>query len=265
MSEEHRASSRPQDPPLDLPAELAEAAGRAERVVAFTGAGVSKESGLSTFRDEDGLWARFRPEEVATPQAFSRRPEHVWAWYAQRYRQMARARPNPGHRALVRLEGTFPSVVVVTQNVDGLHQRAGSGEVLELHGTLITARCHRCGRERPMEEALESSPDTPPECECGGLFRPAVVWFGEMLPEGILERAFEEVERADLFLAVGTAAEVYPAAGLIDVAHRSGSPVVEVNPAATPFSSLAALTLRQPAGIALPALVEAFARCRRNP
>jgi len=256
------AETRDIQRPLELSPELLQRIREAERVVVFTGAGVSKESGLSTFRDEDGLWARFRPEEIATPEAFARRPAHVWRWYGERWLQMARAQPNPGHYAIARMDRLFPSVVVVTQNVDGLHARAGSGDILELHGTLTAARCHRCHRRMEMERAWEEHSESPPECECGGLYRPAVVWFGEMLPQEALGRAFREAEECELFLSVGTAAEVFPAAGLIDVAYRAGAPVIEVNPEATAFSQLASLTLRQPAGAVLPALVEAFERCR---
>lgn len=236
----------------------------ARRLVVFTGAGISAESGLATFRGtgSDPLWGRFRPEEVATPEAFRRHPERVWSWYGERVRQARRVEPNAGHRALVRLAALFPFSLLVTQNVDGLHQRAGSRDVIELHGTLGTARCDGCEETMDMERALDISPDRPPACDCGGLYRPAVVWFGEALPAEALERAIEEASRCDLFVVAGTSATVFPAAGLIDVAASAGAAVVEVNPAETAFSRRAALTLRQPAGVALPALVEEVARCR---
>lgn len=237
----------------------------AERVVMLTGAGVSAESGLATFRGSgrDALWGRFRPEEVATPEAFRRHPERVWSWYAERVRKARAVEPNAGHRALVRLAELFPFSLLVTQNVDGLHQRAGSRDVVELHGTLATARCDACEETMDMERALDLSPDRPPACACGGLFRPAVVWFGEPLPAEALERAVEEASRCDLFVVAGTSATVFPAAGLIDVAGAAGAAVVEVNPEETAFSRRATLGLRQPAGTALPALVESIARCRR--
>lgn len=244
--------------------ELNERIRDAERVVVFTGAGVSRESGLSTFRDEDGLWATARPEDLATPEAFARDPEYVWRWYGWRWEQVARAEPNPAHRAIARLEAVFPSVLVVTQNVDGLHHRAGSAEVIELHGSLAAVHCNRCRDRREMDRVWEANPDKPAACECGGLFRPSVVWFGEVLPQEALARAFREAERCDLLLSVGTAGQVFPAAGLIEVAHRAGAAVIEVNPEVTGFSSLAHLALRQPAGTALPSLAEECERCRRE-
>lgn len=248
---------------MELSPEMKERIREAERVVVFTGAGVSKESGLDTFRDDDGVWARFRLEDLATPEAFARRPAHVWRWYGHRWEQMAAAGPNPAHKAIAGLEAVFPSVLVVTQNVDGLHVRAGSVDVVELHGTLAAVHCHRCGRDMEMESAWREHPDEPPACDCGGFYRPSVVWFGEMLPREALERGFREAEGCDLLLSVGTSAQVFPAAGLIEVAHRAGATVIEINPESTGFSHLAALELRQPAGSALPALLEAFEACRR--
>jgi len=255
---------------LDLSADLTPPLRRrlraARRVVAFTGAGVSQESGLATFRGgREALWQRARPEELATPEAFVRQPRQVWQWYADRHRTAAAAAPNPAHHALVRFAGLFPSFLLVTQNVDGLHQRAGSRDVLELHGTLRAARCHACGRRMEMHEALRRSPDEPPACACGGLFRPAVVWFGEALPAAVLERAMAAAARADLLLAVGTSASVFPAAGLIELAHRGGAAVIEVNPRPTAFSALADLRITAPAGVGLPALEEEVRRCRRAP
>lgn len=234
----------------------------AERAVVFTGAGVSQESGLATFRGDEGLWERFRPEELATPEAFARHPEVVWRWYAWRHGQAAAADPNPAHDAIARLEVLFPSLVVVTQNVDGLHQRAGSQRVLEVHGSLVRARCHRCGKEMEMHEALERSPETPLRCACDGLFRPGVVWFGEPLPRETLEEALHAAEAADVFLSVGTSARVFPAAGVIEVAHRGGAALIEANPEPTAFSRFSDLRLTAPAGKALPPLVEELARWR---
>ena len=234
----------------------------AERVVVFSGAGVSRESGLDTFRGAGGLWERMRPEELATPQAFQADPEKVWRWYAWRYRRLAEALPNPAHHAIARLETVFPSSVVVTQNVDGLHRRAGSRNLLELHGTLAQACCNRCGSRREMGEAVAESPEEPPACACGGRYRPAVVWFGELLPRETLDQASEATTACDLFLSVGTSATVYPAAGLIELAHRAGACLIEVNPEPTPFSGLMDLCLAAPAGEAMPALVEAMEGCR---
>jgi NAD-dependent deacetylase len=246
--------------PLELSLPVRERVQSAGRVVVFSGAGVSRESGLDTFRGAGGLWERMRPEELATPEAFRADPDKVWRWYAWRYGQAAGAAPNPAHHAVVRLETLFPRVMVVTQNVDGLHQRAGSRSLLELHGTITRAVCERCGRNREMGEALAESAERPPVCSCGGRFRPAVVWFGEALPEEVLVQAYEEATFCDLFISVGTSATVYPAAGLIELAHQAGACLIEVNPEPTPFSSLMDLRLAAPAGEALPALVEAIER-----
>jgi NAD-dependent deacetylase len=248
---------------LDLPPDVLARAAGARRVVAFTGAGVSQESGLSTFRGQGGLWERYRPEELATPEAFHRDPGLVWRWYAWRYGAAAAASPNPAHRALARWETLFPSYLLVTQNVDGLHRRAGSREVLELHGTITRARCERCTAERDMGEAIAESPDRPPACRCGGRFRPAVVWFGEALPPEVLRRAAEAAGDCELFVSIGTSAVVYPAAGLIELAHRAGACVLEVNPEPTPLSHLADARLAAPAGAAIPALTEAILEARR--
>lgn len=248
---------------VSLPPDLADRVVTARRVVAFTGAGVSKESGLATFRDGvDALWNRFRPEEIATPEAFLADPPTVWRWYLDRWRTAAAAAPNPAHAALARLAALFPSYRLVTQNVDGLHQRAGSREVVELHGTLHAARCHACERRMEMERAAADHPEAPPRCACGGLYRPAVVWFGELLPQAAFDAAVEAAAACDLFVAAGTSATVFPAAGLIELAHRGGAAVVEVNPEPTAFSPLADLRLTAPAGVALPALVAEVERCR---
>lgn len=233
----------------------------AERVVVFTGSGISQESGIGTFRGPGGLWERFRPEEVATPEAFAAHPERVSRWYAERFAAMRAAQPNPAHRAIAIWQELFPSLVVVTQNIDRLHQRAGSREVLELHGTLWVSRCARCGREMPTEELSPAEP-SPVICSCGGLFRPSVVWFGEPLPMDVFRRAEEEASAADLFVVVGTSGTVWPAAGLIEVAAASGATLVEVNREETPFSDLAAATLRGAAGELLPGLTEEWSRWR---
>jgi len=250
---------------LELSEAVRERIRTAERAVVFSGAGVSRESGLDTFRGAGGLWERMRPEELATPEAFRADPGKVWRWYAWRYRQASEAHPNPAHGAIARLETLFPAVMVVTQNVDGLHQRAGSQSLLELHGTITRAVCERCGSDRDMGEAVAESSERPPLCSCGGRFRPAVVWFGEMLPQDVLVRAYEEATFCDLFLSVGTSSVVYPAAGLIELAHQAGACLIEVNPEPTPFSHIMDLRLAAPAGEALPALVDAMERSRWQP
>ncbi|MEA2693332.1 MAG: NAD-dependent deacetylase [Acidobacteriota bacterium] len=247
---------------MDLPEEVRLRVARARRAVAFTGAGISKESGLDTFRDLDGVWQKVRPEDMATLDAFRRRPAVVWRWYAERFTRADGVAPNPAHLALARLEEEFPYFTLVTQNVDGLHQRAGSRNLIELHGTLAFAKCDYCGRRLPMGEAVASSPERPPACDCGGLLRPAVVWFGETLPPGAMERAAEEASLSEIFLSIGTSGSVYPAAGLIEVAYENGACLIEINPEPTPFSRFAHLTLRAPAGEALPALTEAILACR---
>lgn len=241
---------------LDLPSTgpTPERARAAQRVVVFSGAGLSKESGLDTFRGAGGLWERMRPEELATPQAFARDPETVWRWYAWRWQQVAGAIPNPAHREIARWEGRFESCRVVTQNVDGLHLAAGSTGVLELHGTIAFARCSLCSRREPMAEAVARSAQAPPPCKtCGGRLRPDVVWFGEQLPEGVFDAAAEAARTAHLFLAVGTSATVYPAAGLIEIAARSGALVIEINVEPTPLSDLADVRLAGPAAKIVPA------------
>lgn len=247
---------------MELPDRIRERVQAADRVVVFSGAGVSRESGLDTFRGAGGLWETMRPEELATPQAFQADPAKVWRWYAWRYGKASEAAPNPAHYAVARMETMFPSLTCVTQNVDGLHQRAGSRSLLELHGTITRAFCDRCGEACGMGEALAESAAEPPVCACGGRFRPAVVWFGESLPEEVLVRAYEEATFCDLFISVGTSGTVYPAAGLIELAHQAGACLIEVNPEPTPFSGFMDLRLAAPAGEALPALVDAMESCR---
>lgn len=234
---------------------VAEALRHARRVAVLTGAGISAESGVPTFRDaQTGLWAAFKPETLATPEAFGRDPQLVWEWYTWRRHLVTLARPNPGHLALVEIEERVPAFTLITQNIDGLHQRAGSRNVVELHGNLTRARCLDEGTE------LESWPEgeTPPRCpRCGGLLRPDVVWFGEMLPEEALAKAWQAAEECDLFFSAGTSAVVEPAASLPYAALRNGARVVEINPTTTPLSAYATWRLEGPAGEVLPALVRA--------
>lgn len=237
-----------------LPSRLVDRLRSARRVVVLTGAGVSAESGVPTFRDAlTGLWSTFRPEELATPEAFRRQPRLVWEWYAWRRAKVAEVEPNPGHHALAVMEQRVKAFTLVTQNVDGLHQRAGSRQVLELHGNLMRTKCFEEGRVVPEWPETGS---VPPRCpNCGGWLRPDVVWFGESLPAEILEAARQATVEADLFLSVGTSSVVYPAAGLIDEALAAGAWVVEVNPEPTPYTSRVAFSLRGPSGLVLPAWV----------
>ncbi len=236
---------------------------KAHRVVVFTGAGVSAESGIATFRDAlTGLWTHFRAEDLATLEGFQRDPELVWGWYEARRAQVLRAQPNPAHHAIAELASRLPRVTVVTQNVDDLHERAGSAGVLHLHGSLHTPRCARCGAPHPLPEATPEPGGegrlAPPRCGlCGGLVRPGVVWFGEMLPERELVAAQKAALGADFLLCVGTSGVVWPAAGIPGIARDAGATVVQVNADASDLDRLCHFNLRGPAGEVLPALLSA--------
>ncbi len=229
--------------------------GRASHVVVLSGAGASAESGVPTFRDAlTGLWARFDPAELATPEAFARDPALVARWYDERRLLALRCKPNAGHVALVGLARLVPRLTLLTQNVDRLHQRAGSAGVVELHGSLADWRCSGCGEA--VEETGPAFAEHPPRCRvCGSPRRPGVVWFGETLPPAAVAAASAAAGACDVFLSVGTSGVVYPAAGLVEQAKRAGAKVVEVNPTATPLSGLADARLRATAGAALPAVV----------
>ena len=218
----------------------------ARSVVALTGAGISAESGVPTFRGAGGLWRNFRPEDLATPQAFARDPKLVWEWYDWRRQLIAQVQPNAGHCALARA-----GVKVVTQNVDGLHDRAGSSDVVKLHGDIWVLRCVGCGESR-RDETVPLA-ELPPRCACGGMLRPGVVWFGEALPPREWQAAEDAVARCDVLLVVGTSAVVYPAAGLVSLARAAR--VIEVNMEETPVSRLADASLRGKAGEILPELL----------
>jgi NAD-dependent deacetylase len=224
-------------------------------IVALTGAGVSAESGLATFRGPGGLWEGHDPMELATAEAFARDPALVWRFYAWRRARAAEALPNAAHRALAALERARADSRVITQNVDGLHERAGSHRVLRLHGTLWRLRCVACGREN--EDLRRQLAPLPPRCPCAAPLRPAVVWFGEALPAAVLAEAQRAVREAAVLVVAGTSSLVWPAAGLPGLARAAGAFVVEVNPEPTPLSDDADLVLRVPAGVALPALAEA--------
>lgn len=221
---------------------------RARAVFALTGAGMSAESGLPTFRGAGGYWRNRRFEELASPEGFARDPRGVWEWYNERIAAYGSARPNAGHVALARLERCVPSFALATQNVDSLHQRAGSSSVFELHGDLRFARCDRCAARRAIEGGF---PLDEIEHECGGRFRPNVVWFGEALPEAVWQRAARAAERADVILVVGTSARVYPAAALA-TSMNSGAYVAEINPDATAMSERCDAVVRRGAAEALP-------------
>lgn len=236
--------------------QLADAIAAANTVTVLTGSGLSADSGVPTFRDaQSGLWAHHRPEDLATPEAFERDPGFVWQWYRERRRGARSVEPNAGHIALAELERQLPDLRLVTQNVDGLHQRAGHRRVTEFHGNIHANRCHHEG----TIVTVDDDTDTPPPCpNCGGPVRPAVVWFGEAIPETALADALAAAEACDLFIAVGTSAAVHPAAGLADVARRLGARIAEINPGDTDLSARVDLRVRARAADALPRVLAAL-------
>lgn len=241
---------------MNIPAALVEILRWSERIMVLTGAGISAESGVPTFRDaQTGLWARFKPEELATPEAFRLNPRLVWDWYAERRAKVRLVAPNPGHYALAAMEKLAPDFHLATQNVDGLHQRAGSRRVWELHGNLTRVKCFE--DDGPFENWNETGP-LPPRCpRCGGALRPDVVWFGESLPESALRAAEAASQKCEVFFSIGTSAMVYPAAGLAHTAKESGATLVEINTQETPLTRQADFFLGGPAGQFLPELVRA--------
>ena len=248
--------------------DLIESLHQARHITVLTGAGISAESGVPTFRDaQTGLWAKYDPQELATPQAFRRNPRLVWEWYAWRRELVSKAEPNPGHLALAGLERYLTeyarrtplhvsSFTLITQNVDGLHQRAGSQNVIELHGNIHRTKCFD---EGVIVDSWPPSDDVLPPCPyCGGYLRPDVVWFGETLPPQALAAAFAAAQTCDIFFSVGTSALVHPAASLPFEALKQGAIVVEINPDETPLTGRATYVLRGPAGQILPALFHEY-------
>ncbi len=240
-----------------IPAALIGRLRKARSVAALTGAGISAESGVPTFRDaQTGIWARFDPLELATPAAFRRNAKLVWDWYAWRRELVARAKPNAGHIALAVIESTVPEFLVITQNVDGLHEAAGSTKFVELHGNIQRVKCSREGTI--VAQWDDSSPREAPRCaSCGAFLRPDVVWFEETLPDEALARAEHAARDCDVLLVVGTAAEVFPAAMLPAYARHHGAAVVEINPNPTRLSERVDFVLRGASSVVLPALVAA--------
>ena len=234
---------------------LIEVLQEASRVAVLTGAGISAESGIPTFRGEEGLWKKYRPEELATPTAFSRDPKLVWEWYDWRRGIIGQREPNPGHEVIARWEESFPTVSLITQNIDGLHQKAGSKNILELHGNIWKLRCTQEGTitenyDTPMKE-------TPPLCSnCGALLRPHVVWFGESLSPIILQKSIQLSSECDVMFVIGTSAVVQPAASLPFEASEAGAMLVEINPDPTPFSLYADFSIRGKSGKILPLIEE---------
>jgi NAD-dependent deacetylase len=227
----------------------------ARHIAVLTGAGVSAESGIPTFRDAQiGLWAQYQPEDLATPDAFARNPKLVWDWYAWRGEIVRGAQPNPGHNALAAMQRHVSQLTLITQNIDGFHQLAGSTGVIELHGNLLRTKC---SREAVVIDQWTAANETPPRCpRCGAYLRPDVVWFGERLPPAAVEAAAQAANSCDVFFSIGTSGLVEPAASLARIALQQGAPVVEVNPTETPLTARATFVLPGAAGEVLPALVK---------
>ncbi len=246
----------PGDLALIFPADLIALLRRTPKLVALTGAGVSQESGLRTFRDaQTGLWAQYKPEELASPEAFARDPKLVWDWYVWRREAVKGARPNAGHDALVEIERQVSNFTLITQNVDGLHRMAGTQNPLELHGNIQRVRCSECAT---YAESWKDEFDSVPRCEeCGGLLRPDVVWFGESLPRDQLERAMEAARASEVYLSIGTSGVVQPAASLAYAAKNNGATLVEINAEPTPLTPKTNYFFQGKSGEILPALLNA--------
>lgn len=226
----------------------------AQHVFVLTGSGISAESGVPTFRDaQSGLWSKYDPLELATPDAFRSDPALVWRWYRWRRQLVARAAPNPGHLALVSLARLVPQFTLVTQNVDGLHQKAGSRDVIEFHGNLFA---NRCVNENVIVTDVPESAEVPQCPNCGCPLRPGVVWFGEAIPAMAMEIAIAASRQCDLFLSVGTSSTVWPAAGLAESAASNGASIIEINPEATPLTSSSHHHLAGKSGEVLPELLD---------
>jgi NAD-dependent deacetylase len=240
---------------MDFPAELIRLLTKVTRVAVLTGAGVSQESGLRTFRDvQAGLWAQYKPEDLASPEAFARDPKLVWDWYAWRREAIKGVRPNAGHYALTEMEKRIPEFTIITQNVDGLHRMAGSKNILELHGNILRVRCSECWT---ITEIWGDDSESVPLCEkCGGMLRPHVVWFGESLPRAELEAAVTASRACQVFFSIGTSGIVQPAAALAHAARNKGAVLVEINPETTPLTPKTDFAFQGKSGELLPELVE---------
>lgn len=233
----------------------------AKRVAVLTGAGVSAESGVATFRDKDGLWTKFNPQELASMNGFMSNPDLVWEWYNYRRKIVSEVKPNAGHYALAEMQKLYSDFAVITQNVDRLHQKAGSQNVVELHGNIIENYCKDC--YTPFEGDPISEEKVPHCKKCNGLIRPAVVWFGEMLPADAIELADIKSRNCDLFLSIGTSGEVYPAAGLPSIAQAEGAFTIEINPTETVQTRYFDYSFLSKSGEILPIILEEIKK-RRN-
>ena len=240
---------------MDIPEKIFNKILSAERIVFFTGAGISAESGIPVFRGKDGIWNKLKPEELANFNAFLKNPELVWEWYQHRKKIVSDSGPNAAHSAIVEMENYFPDVKVITQNIDNFHKRAGSKIVYELHGNIERNYCINCKKVYhdfvPLENKI-------PKCDCGGLIRPDVVWFGEYLPQDQFDASYKASENADIFFIIGTSAIVYPAASLIYKAKESGAVLIEVNIERTEVSSIVDFSLFGKAGEVLPVVLNSI-------
>lgn len=246
---------------MDIPSNLIEKLQSAQKIVFFSGAGISAESGIPTFRGKDGIWNKLNPKELANFNAFIKNPKLVWEWYNYRKSIVHQAKPNPGHLAIVEMEKSVKNVIVITQNVDNLHRRAGSKTVYELHGNIESNFCVKC--KKHYDEELDFN-DGIPTCTCGGLIRPDVVWFGELLPAEQFQLSEKAARNCDLFFIVGTSAVVYPAASLVKVAKSNGAFLVEVNIEETEATSIVDVSLFGESGKILPQIVEQIKQIRSH-
>ncbi|MEO9276784.1 MAG: NAD-dependent deacylase [Nitrososphaera sp.] len=225
---------------------------KSEKIVFVTGAGISQESGIPTFRGKDGLWRKYDAMQLATIDAFYSNPKLVWEWYEERRRNILSAKPNPGHVAISELQ-KHKEVHVLTQNIDGLHQRAGSKSVYELHGSIITIKCTACSFKDKIESSFS---EIPPICKCGSILRPDVVWFGEALPQDVWQGAIQQASTCDTMIVVGTSLAVSPANLLPVYAKQNGATMIEVNPEQTMMSETMDLSLRVSSAKALPEIID---------
>jgi NAD-dependent deacetylase len=223
-------------------------------LLVITGAGISAESGIPTFRGNDGLWQNYRAEDLATPWAFERNPEVVWRWYDWRRGIIGRAELNPGHLAIKQLEGLYDDFFLITQNVDGLHGRTGTKNMVEIHGNLWRSRCTKDGRTSMLMDVPLKS--IPPTCECGNILRPDVVWFGESIPSDWLQKSYDVIDMCDTLIVAGTSGVVYPIASFPQSVKERGGCVIEINIEPTPISSIADISLFGKSGDLLPMLVK---------
>jgi len=246
---------------IDIAQDVIQKIAGAQRIAVLTGAGISAESGVPTFRGKGGIWNNLKPEELASMDAFLQNPEIVWQWYEHRRKIIGEVKPNAAHLTLAAMEKSNAFVGIATQNVDGLHHRAGSSNVHELHGNILRNRCNACGKL--FNDVDISAAHKLPTCECGGRIRPDVVWFGEMLPQDVLEKAFDDARNADVYFSIGTAAVVFPAAQLPMHALQHGAFVLEINTEPTLLTPKVHLSCRGKAGEVLPEIWRAVEKEKR--